>query len=74
MVTEDIPRMFWRGRWRRASSAERYLQAAAPTVISSLLEISRATVARFASAADELLFAFQGVSTQVWTGYFLATS
>eukprot|EP00969_Alexandrium_andersonii_P228244 10080209-Alexandrium_andersonii.AAC.1 len=24
-----VPRMLWRGRWRRAATAERYLQAAA---------------------------------------------
>ena len=72
MVTEDIPRVFWRGRWRQASSAERYLQAAAAsTVLSSLPEASRALVARFAAAADELLFAFLDAGCQAWTVYYV---
>ena len=72
-ATEDIPRVFWRSRWRQSSSAERYLQAAAASsVLSSLPEASRAIVARSASLADELLFAFLEVGTEVWSAYSLA--
>ena len=72
MVTEDIPRVFWRSTWRQASSAERYLlAAAASTVLSSLPPASRALVARFADAGDDLTFAFLEAGTQVWTTYFL---
>ena len=56
IATEDVPRVFWRGRWRQASSAERYLQAAAAsTVLASLPAAAREQVEYFASVSDFLV-------------------
>ena len=59
LATEVVPRVFWRGRWRQASAAERYLQAAAASsVLAALPEPARAQVLFFASASDFLVASF----------------
>ena len=74
IATEDVPRVFWRGRWRQASSAERYLQAAAAsTILAALPAPSRAKIMFFASSSDRLVALFRNVGLSSWT-HFLAAA
>ena len=73
VVTDGIPRAFWRSRWRHFPGAEWYIQAApASTLISALPPAPRALVALFAATADELPFAPLGAGCEAWSGIFAA--
>ena len=62
-----MSRIFWQRRWRQASSAERYLQAAAAsTVLSVLLDAVRARVAYFDDASDVIAASFLDVGPAAW--------
>eukprot|EP00959_Pyramimonas_sp_CCMP1952_P388189 8134767-Pyramimonas_sp.AAC.1 len=66
-ATEHLPRVFWRGRWRQASTAEGYLQdAAASTVLAALPEASRSLVEYFASVSDYLVASFLNAGLAGW--------
>jgi hypothetical protein len=66
-ATEHLPRVFWRGRWRQASTAEGYLQdAAASTVLAALPEASRSLVEYFASVSDCLVASFLNAGLAGW--------
>ena len=68
VATEDVPRVFWRGRRRQAPSAVRYLQAAAASnVLAALPDPVRAQVVRFASASDTLVASFLDSGPDVWS-------
>ena len=67
IATEDVPRVFWRGRWRQASSAERYLQAAAASIVlASLPAAAREQVEYFASVSDFLVASFLDAGPARW--------
>ena len=67
IATANVPRLFWRERWRQASSAERYLQdAAASTVLASLPAASRAQVEYFSAASDYLVARFVSAGPAAW--------
>jgi hypothetical protein len=73
IATEDVPRVFWRGRWRQASSAERYLQAAAAsTVLAALPVPARARILFFATASDRLVASFLQVGPAAWPALLAA--
>ena len=66
-ATDDIPRFFWRDRWRQASSAERYLQAAAASeVLPALPKVARDRVSYLADASDFLVASFLNAGPAVW--------
>ena len=55
-LTEDINRIAWRGRWRKTSTLEFYLQeVAAQTMLNELPSASRARVKRFSDCCYDLL-------------------
>ena len=59
LLTEDVPRIAWRGRWKSMSVIERYLQdAAGAMLLNSLTSESRALIRVFADAALGLLDLF----------------
>jgi len=73
IATEDVPRVFWRGRWRQASSAERYLQAAAAsTVLAALPDPARAQILFFATASDRLVALFLKDGLGSWANFLAA--
>ncbi len=56
MATEDVTRTFWRGRWRRPATADRYLQAAAASsVLAGLPPASRDKIRLLCDSSDGLL-------------------
>jgi integrase len=67
MATEDVPRTFWRGRWKRASTAERYLQAAAASsLLAGLPHTSRDRIQQLANASDRLVSFWLSSSSSNW--------
>jgi hypothetical protein len=55
MATEDVTRTFWRGRWRRAATAERYLQAAAASsLLAGLPQSARDKIKLLCDSSDAL--------------------
>ena len=46
--TEDVPRIAWRGRWRKAETLEHYLQeVAAQLLLTDLPPAARQTIGEF---------------------------
>ena len=59
LMTEDIAKIAWRGRWRSMTSLERYLQdSAGALLLQQLTPESRALIRVFAEAAAGVLNAF----------------
>jgi len=66
-ISDGINRVFWRDRWRQASSTERYLQdAAASAVLPSLAEAARDRVSFLADASALLVASFLNGGPAVW--------
>ena len=58
LITEDVARIQWRGRWRRLETVEFYLQeVAARTLINDLPAESRECVLSFSAASSAVLSA-----------------
>ena len=54
--TEDVPRIAWRGRWRKVETLEHYLQeVAAQLLLTDLPPAARAKTGEFATASSRLL-------------------
>ena len=67
LITEDVPKTFWRGRWRRPATAERYLQAAAAvSLLATLPAEQRETVQLLAQTADGLARSFLACGLNRW--------
>eukprot|EP00974_Lingulodinium_polyedra_P007042 667718-Lingulodinium_polyedra.AAC.1 len=59
MITEDLPRTTWRGRWRSTTLGERHPpEANVQAFFSSLLSAVRARFALFARTAGGVLQAY----------------
>lgn len=71
---EDIPRIAWRGRWRRVETLEYYLQeVAAQLTFVDLPAASRSLVLRFGAAAPDLVRLFIHIgSPGLWQSFVLS--
>ena len=68
LQTEDIPRIAWRGRWRKVETLEHYLQEVAAQILLTDLPLeSRELISKFASASSRLLSLFLKLgSASLW--------
>ena len=58
-LTEDIPRIQWRGRWQQRRTLEYYLQdVAGQLLLADLAESHRSRIRELASFSDQLLSSF----------------
>ena len=65
---EDVPRIAWRGRWRKVETLEHYLQeVAAQLLLTDLPLTARQTIGEFAAASSRLLELFLRLgSASLW--------
>ncbi len=68
LQTEDIPRIAWRGRWRKVETLEHYLQeVAAQLLLADLPLESRTRIGELAAASSRLLQLFLHLgSASLW--------
>jgi hypothetical protein len=68
LQTEDVPRIAWRGRWRKVETLEHYLQeVAAQLLLTDLPLAARGAISEFASASSRLLQLFLKLgSASLW--------
>ena len=68
LQTEDVPRIAWRGRWRKVETLEHYLQeVAAQLLLTDLPLAARGAISEFASASSRLLKSFLKLgSASLW--------
>ncbi|CAE7945305.1 Abhd17b, partial [Symbiodinium sp. KB8] len=58
-LTEDIPRIQWRGRWQQRRTLEYYLQdVAGQLLLADLAESHRSQICELASASSSLMWSF----------------
>ena len=68
LQTEDVPRIAWRGRWRKVETLEHHLQeVAAQLLLTDLPPTARQTIGELATASSRLLELFlQLDSASLW--------
>ena len=68
LQTEDVPRIAWRGRWRKVETLEHYLQeVAAQLMLTDLPPAARTAIGEFADASSRLLNLFLRLgSASLW--------